>query len=114
MLEYIKAFFLLILLDIPWLAFQTKASETMIAKIQGGRALVMRLWTAPVVYAALSYLLVQQKSVKEAAAAGVATYAVYEFTNMAIFKDYSLSFALQDTAWGGVLFALAHTILKIF
>ena len=72
----------------------------------------VRLWTAPIVYVALAYLLVQQKTTKEAAAAGVATYAVYDFTNMVTFKDYNLSFAVQDTLWGGALFAIAHNVLK--
>jgi uncharacterized membrane protein len=113
MLKYVAAFFILILLDIPWLTFQMSNSERMFSKIQGGRALAMRLWTAPVVYAALAYLLVQQKSLKQAAASGLATYAVYDFTNMLTFKDYDLSFAVQDTVWGGVLFSLAYKLLSL-
>ena len=33
-----------------------------------------------------------------------AVYAVYDFTVMAIFKDYPLYLALGDTLWGGILF----------
>jgi len=112
---YVAAFFLLLILDIPWLAFQISRTsvKSMFSKIQGGRALTFNLWTAPIVYVALAYLLVQQKTTKQAAAAGLATYAVYDFTNMITFKDYDLSFAVQDTLWGGVLFAISHNILKL-
>jgi len=72
----------------------------------------MRLWAAPIVYVALAYLLVQMKSLKQAAASGMAVYAVYDFTNLLTFKDYTLSFAIQDTLWGGVLFAIAYSVLE--
>jgi uncharacterized membrane protein len=72
----------------------------------------MRFWAAPIVYVALAYLLVQMKSLKQAAASGMAVYAVYDFTNLLTFKDYTLSFAIQDTLWGGVLFSIAYSILE--
>lgn len=72
----------------------------------------MRLWAAPIVYVALAYLLVQMKSLKQAAASGMAVYAVYDFTNLLTFKDYTLSFAIQDTLWGGVLFSIAYSVLQ--
>ena len=72
----------------------------------------MRLWAAPIVYVALAYLLVQMKSLKQAAASGMAVYAVYDFTNLLTFKDYNLSFAIQDSLWGGVLFAIAYSVLE--
>jgi uncharacterized membrane protein len=43
---------------------------------------------------------------------GAAVYAVYDFTNLAILKDYKVQFAVMDTLWGGTLFALAHYILS--
>jgi hypothetical protein len=52
------------------------------------------------------------KSLKQAAASGMAVYAVYDFTNLLTFKDYTLSFAIQDTLWGGVLFAIAYSVLE--
>jgi uncharacterized membrane protein len=64
-----------------------------------------------VVYLALAYLLNQQTSVLGAALAGAATYAVYDFTNLSLFHKYDPLFALQDTIWGGVLFATAYWIL---
>lgn len=108
---FIAALFLIPLLDAPWLWLQSAPSRAMFIKIQGGSPLSMRLWAAVVVYIALAYLLLQQTSVLGAALQGSAVYAVYDFTNLLVFKDYSLSFAIQDTLWGGVLFGIAYSIL---
>ena len=37
---------------------------------------------------------------------GLTAYGIFDFTNMAIFRDYSLPIALLDTAWGGFVSAL--------
>jgi uncharacterized membrane protein len=110
-IKAVVAFFLLILLDIPWLTIQLAASQEMFSKIQGGRAVNMRFLPAIVVYLALTYLLLLQKTVTDAFLSGAAVYAVYDFTNLTVFKDYTLEFAMADTLWGGVLFSLAHTLL---
>lgn len=111
MLKGVIAFFILIALDIPWLTIQLAASQKMFSEIQGGRAVQMRFLPAIVVYIALTYLLLLQKTVTEAFLSGAAVYAVYDFTNLTVFKDYTLGFAVADTLWGGVLFSLAHLIL---
>ena len=110
--EYIIAAVLLVLIDIPWLTYQMSVNGGMFDVIQGGRPMKVRLWPAVVVYAALSILLVNMKSVKEAAIAGAATYAVYDFTNLVTFKDYKVEFAVMDTLWGGTLFAMAYWSLE--
>jgi uncharacterized membrane protein len=108
--ELLVATVLIPILDAPWLWFQSSASRSMFTKIQGGSPLVMRLWPALVVYIALGYLLLQQNSVLGAAIHGSAVYAVYDFTNLLVFKNYTVSFAIQDTIWGGVLFAVAFLL----
>lgn len=35
---------------------------------------------------------------------GLLIYAVFNFTNMGIFRNYPISIAIQDTLWGGALF----------
>ena len=37
---------------------------------------------------------------------GLCTYGIYDFTNIAIFKDWSIKVVLMDTIWGGVLYSL--------
>ena len=111
-MKYFIAAVILVLFDIPWLYFQLPASQRMFSKIQGGRSLTMRLWAAIPVYLALAYILINMKSVEQSALTGAACYAVYDFTNLLTFKDYTLQFAIQDTLWGGVLFSLAYMVLK--
>jgi uncharacterized membrane protein len=41
-------------------------------------------------------------------------YAVYDFTNVAIFEDYDWKFAIADSLWGGILFVGARHLLKAF
>jgi uncharacterized membrane protein len=99
-------------IDIPYLTLVASNSfKPMIQAIQGS-PLVFRLIAAVPVYLALAYLLNLANSWKQAAAIGAATYAVYDFTNYASLKNYTLSFALQETAWGSILFALTWLALN--
>jgi uncharacterized membrane protein len=83
----------------------------MFEKIQGS-AVKLQILPAIVVYLALAFLLIQQTNALDAAITGALTYAVYDFTNLAILKDYKLSFAIQDSTWGGVLFAISFFLLN--
>jgi len=111
-LKALLAPFLIIAIDIPWLWSTSGSSLAMFEKIQGVPVRFL-LWPAVIVYIALAYLLLQQTSVQGAFLNGAAVYAVYDFTNLAILKDYTLQFAITDTLWGGTLFAIAHYILSI-
>lgn len=109
--EFILALVLIPLLDAPWLMYQSGAARGMLESVQGGRPLSIRLWAAVVVYIALAYLLLQQTSVSGAFFSGAAVYAVYDFTNLSLLKDYTVKFAVMDSLWGGTLFALAYWVL---
>ena len=102
---------LLMLIDIPWLWSTSKSSLAMFENIQGV-PVRFKLIPAIIVYLALAYLLLQQTSVKGAFLNGAAVYAVYDFTNLSILKNYTLQFAITDTLWGGTLFAIAYYILS--
>ena len=106
------ALVLLPILDLPWLYLQQFIGAPMFSAIQG-RKVNLKILPAVVVYLALAYLLLQQTSVLQAALSGAATYAVYDFTNLAVFDDYKLWFAVVDSLWGGLLFAAAYAILKL-
>jgi uncharacterized membrane protein len=41
---------------------------------------------------------------------GLISYAIFNGTNIAIFKDYSPKVALVDTLWGGTLYTLASLV----
>lgn len=111
--QFFTAAVLLLLLDLPWLMVSAPYVQGMIQRIQGS-PLRMAYIPAAVVYIAMAYILLQTKTPLEAFYAGAATYAVYDFTNLATLKNYDLSFALVDSLWGGVLFAMARFLLNRF
>lgn len=96
--------------DIPWLLWVGPWAQTMFRRVQGGAPMEFRLAALPPIYLALAYLLSRTGSVLDAGLMGAAVYAVYDFTNLATLGKYELPFALADTAWGGVLFALARSV----
>ena len=108
-INWLVASIIILLIDIPWLVFQMPNSQKMVAKIQGS-PLRFRGWAAIPVYIALGYLLLQQNSMIGAVASGLAVYAVYDFTNLAIFDAYPIRTAVEDCLWGGFLFGTAYFI----
>ena len=100
---------LVILIDLPWLYLVGPWASDMVRSIQT-RPMELRLWPAAVVYLAIGVLLNFASSVQDAAILGVTTYAVYDFTNYAMFTRYQLPFAIADSTWGGVLFATAYYV----
>lgn len=108
------AILLLILVDLPWLLLISGNAQNLVRKIQGSD-LSLRYGSALIVYLALAYIVMQVETPMEAFRLGVATYAVYDFTNYAMFKNYTLSFAILDSLWGGVLLAtVRYALNRIF
>ena len=102
-----------LLLDLPWLFISSKWSSDMIRDIQGS-TLVLNPVPAVVVYLALGFLATIPTTNAESLGLGAATYAVYDFTNLATLKKYQPLFALADTFWGGVLFTLLFYVRSFF
>ena len=86
-------------------------SGKMFRSIQGAPIQVV-WWAAVVVYVALAYLLLRTKEPIEAFGLGLATYAVYDFTNLSTLRGYEPWFAITDSVWGGVLFYIGRSILN--
>lgn len=62
----------------------------------------------------LNYFIIKpKKSVQDAFLLGLVIYGVYETTNYALFKKWSLLTVFIDTLWGGILFALTTYIVTI-
>jgi uncharacterized membrane protein len=104
----------LLVVDIPWLTLIGGPYGEVVQKIQGGRPMVTRPLAGIPVYFALAYLVLKAESVQEAFLIGMTTYAVYDFTVMAVFKEYTLGIALADTLWGGLLFGIVYFLKKKF
>ena len=111
--QLLTAAVLLVLIDLPWLMVSGPYVKDMVQRIQGSPLRISYI-PAAVVYAAMAYLVLQTKTPLEAFYVGAATYAVYDFTNLATLKNYDASFAIVDTLWGGILFALVRFVLNRF
>jgi len=63
----------------------------------------------------LNYFIIKPKrSVSDAFLLGIVIYGVYETTNYATFKNWSLLTVIIDTLWGGLLFAATTYIVNLF
>ncbi len=111
-IQFVKVMLLIIAIDIPWLLLTQPYVSAMIRKIQGGDDAVMRYGSALIVYVALAYLAQIPKTAMEAFFIGASVYAVFDFTNYAIFKNYDWRIAIADTLWGGILFTLVFYAMK--
>ena len=109
----IKAAAILVLVDLFWLLTGGIFARNMAERIQGA-PIHFRYVAAAVVYLCLAHLLLETTSLKQAFLTGVCVYAVYDFTNLAIFEDYDWKFAIADSLWGGILFVGARHLLKAF
>jgi len=59
------------------------------------------------------YFIIQPKrSAIDAFLLGIVIYAVYEFTNLALFKKWTVLTAIIDTLWGGILFATTTLLIN--
>jgi uncharacterized membrane protein len=62
----------------------------------------------------LNYFIIKpRKSVSEAFLLGLVIYGVFETTNYALFKNWSIITVILDTLWGGLLFASTTYIVNL-
>jgi uncharacterized membrane protein len=62
----------------------------------------------------LNYFIIKpRRSVQDAFLLGLVIYGVYETTNWALFKNWSVFTVILDTLWGGTLFAATTYVVKI-
>jgi len=64
--------------------------------------------------AGINYFIIKpRKSVSDAFLLGIIIYGVYETTNLALFKNWSILTVIIDTLWGGLLFAATTYIVNL-
>jgi uncharacterized membrane protein len=62
----------------------------------------------------INYFIIKpRKSVSDAFLLGIVIYGVYETTNYALFKNWSMLTVIIDTLWGGILFASTTYIVNL-
>ena len=92
----------------PLFAKMVKGIQTDEMKINMFGAIGSYLLLILVLY---KFIIVERKSPSDAFLLGFCIYGIFDFTNIAIFKNYSLLPALLDTLWGGVL-SVSYTHLR--
>ncbi len=115
----LKASILMLLLDIIWLKQDFMNFNKLISNIQS-KPMRINNNAAIVVYILMLiglhvYVLPKMDGTLKTAFMygglfGFILYGVFDFTNMAIFSDYSLNHALFDVAWGTFLFTIVPII----
>lgn len=115
----------LAILDFLWMGFVTQkfyvAELAAIGRIKDGRFDVV-YWAAGIVYLLLALgvgaFVLPKLTVSDSLAMafvygaffGLIVYGVYDFTNVAILKDWGLLVTAADVAWGGVSVGSATAI----
>jgi len=108
MIKYLLTAIIFVILDGLYINLAKNNFNTQIKSIQGSDIQINIIATG-IVYIflifGLNYFIIQKnKSVKDAFILGLVIYSVYEFTNLALLKNWKVSTAIIDTLWGGVLF----------
>lgn len=106
-----------ILIDSVYLNLLKGYFEQQVVKVQGS-PLKMNFLGAALCYifliAGLNYFIIKpKKSVQDAFLLGIVIYGVFETTNYALFKNWSIVSVIIDTLWGGILFASTTYIIMM-
>jgi uncharacterized membrane protein len=115
MLQYLVAAIIFVILDGIYLNLIKGYFNKQIKNIQGSDIEINVIATGItyiILIFGLNYFIIRRnRSVQDAALLGFIIYGVYEFTNMALFKNWSILTVIIDTTWGTVLFGLTTAIV---
>lgn len=108
---------LFILIDSVYLNLMKDYFQKQVVKVQGS-PLKMNFLGAAFCYifliVGLNYFIIKpKKSIQDAFLLGIVIYGVFETTNYALFKNWSIVSVIIDTLWGGILFALTTYIIML-
>ncbi len=108
---------LLISIDSIYLSIITNFFTNQIQNVQSSQLKINYLGAALCyifLIVGLNYFIIKpNKSVNEAFLLGIVIYGVFETTNYALFKNWSIITVIIDTLWGGILFGLTTYIINL-
>jgi len=115
MIKYLLTAIIFVVLDGIYLNLVKGAFNKQIKSIQGSDIQINYIYTA-ITYIflifGLNYFIIRRnRSVKDAALLGLTIYAVYEFTNLSLFKNWSIFIGIVDTIWGALLFGITTAVV---
>lgn len=101
---------ILLILDSIYISFISNSFQLQIISVQRV-TMTIRILGAIICYALLIFglyyfILKDHRSILDATLFGIVIYGVYESTNYATLKNWTLKILLIDTLWGGVLMGL--------
>ena len=106
-----------ILMDSIYLTLIKNYFATQVKTIQGSPIKINFIATLicyVILIFGINYFIIQpRRSVKDAFLLGLVIYGVFETTNMALFTKWAWLTVLIDTLWGGILFAVTTSIVKL-
>lgn len=108
-----------LLIDAIYLSSASNHFNILVTKIQGSSLKLDYLATfftyIALIFGIYWFILRERKSILKAFIYGIVVYAVYEFTNKAIFKQWSWGTVAMDTLWGGILHAsTVYLVYKMY
>lgn len=117
-IQYLLTAIILVVLDGIYLNSVQSLFQRQIKAIQGSNMKINFIGAA-ICYIflifGLNYFIIRKnKSPTDAALLGLVIYAVFEFTNYALFDKWSLFTVFIDTTWGAVLFGMTTWIVYQF
>jgi uncharacterized membrane protein len=106
---------LFVVIDFIYLNLIKKYFESQVKKVQGSQ-LQVNFLGAILCYIflifGLNYFIIKSKRTPyDAFLLGILIYGVFETTNYALFKNWSILTVILDTLWGGTLFAVVTFII---
>lgn len=106
-----------VVIDFIYLNVMKGYFDNQIKKIQGS-AIQMNYLGVALCYIFLiigiNYFIIKpRRSVSDAFLLGIIIYGVYETTNLALLKNWSILTVIIDTLWGGLLFATTTYIVNL-
>jgi uncharacterized membrane protein len=114
---FLLLFVIIIILDLSYLTLNRKLYDTVFDRnnIKLHFGLIAWIFMAFSIY----YFVLSKndwtlkQKVKNAIILGLCIYAIYNFTNLAVFNFWNLKLAIVDTLWGSILFGLVVIIIEI-
>ena len=114
---------LMVFIDLVYLSMIGKSSfEKTVSAIQGSKLVVNvppAIFTYILMVIVLNYFIISaSKPAFDAFILGFCVYGIFDFTNLSIFKNYTLKTAIMDTLWGAILFyvttLITYKVKKMF
>ena len=108
---------LLIVIDFVYLNVMKSYFDNQIKMVQGTQIKINYLGAAlcyVFIIIGINYFIIKpRRSISDAFLLGIIIYGVYETTNYALLKDWSIWSVIIDTLWGGLLFAATTYIINL-